>query len=173
MAKIGIFYASAGENTTGVAKRLKEAFEVEDGDFILMEDEFDDVSQFEDYDILFLGSSTWGQGDVHFSWVDPLFEITTDSISFEGKTVAFFGAGDCVKHKENFGSALGKLYQVFTKAEAQVVGFTDKSDYTYEGSLAQIGDKFCGLAVDNTNEAPKTTERVERWISQLKEELNI
>ena len=60
MSKIGIFYASAGGNTTIIAEALKEAFEVEDDDCILMEDDFDSVEQFEDYDVLFLGTSTWG-----------------------------------------------------------------------------------------------------------------
>jgi flavodoxin I len=95
MSKVGIFYASAGGNTTIVADALKEAFEVEDDACILMEDDFDGVEQFEEFETLFIGSSTWGQGDVHFSWVDPLFEISSDGIDFSGKKVAFFGAGDC------------------------------------------------------------------------------
>ena len=77
MSKVGIFYASAGGNTKLIADALQEAYDVEDDDCILMEDDFDSVEQFEDYDVLFLGSSTWGQGDVHFSWVDALFEISS------------------------------------------------------------------------------------------------
>ena len=80
MSKVGIFYASAGGNTKLIADALKEAYEVEDDDCILMEDDFDSVEQFEDYDVLFLGTSTWGQGDVHFSWVDALFEISSQKI---------------------------------------------------------------------------------------------
>jgi flavodoxin I len=171
VAKTGIFYASAGGNTTMVAEALKEAFDVDDNDFILMESDFDGISQFDDYDILFLGSSTWGQGDVHFSWVDALFEITSEDISFEGKTVAFFGAGDSKKHKEHFCSALGKLYEVFKSRGANTVGFVSKDEYHYQFSLSQIDGRFCGLAIDNVNEADKTPKRMEAWIGQLKEEL--
>ena len=171
MAKVGIFYASAGGSTTLIAEALKEAFDVEDDDCILMEDDFDSVEQFENYDVLFLGSSSWGQGDVHFSWVDALFEITSLNISFAGKTVAFFGAGDSKTHSEHFCSALGKFHQIFTKAGAKVIGFVDKEGYNYEASLAQIGDKLCGLAIDNINEASKTEERIEDWIEQLKSEI--
>jgi flavodoxin I len=171
VARVGIFYASAGGNTTKAAEALKEAFEVEDDDFVLMESDFDDISQFDDYDVLFLGSSTWGQGDVHFSWVDALFEITSEKVSFEGKKVAFFGAGDCKKHKEHFCSALGKLYEVFKNGGAEVVGFVDKGGYEYQFSLAEVNGRFCGLAIDNANEEGKTASRIEAWIEQLKEEL--
>jgi flavodoxin I len=171
VAKTGIFYASAGGNTTKIAEALKNAFEVDDSDFILMESDFDDISQFDDYDALLLGSSTWGQGDVHFSWVDALFEITSENVSFAGKKVAFFGAGDCKKHKEHFCSALGKLYEVFKSSGAEIIGFVDKSGYEYQSSLAEIGTCFCGLAIDNVNEEAKSAQRIEAWIKQLKEEL--
>lgn len=170
MANIGIFYASAGGNTTQVAEALQEAFELDDDACVLMEDDFDSVEQFEDFDMLFLGSSTWGQGDVHFSWVDALFEITSENISFEGKTVAFFGAGDSQTHGEHFCSALGKFYQIFTKAGAKVIGFVDKEGYNYKASLAEMDGKLCGLAIDNINEADQTQERIENWIQQLKRE---
>lgn len=171
MANVGIFYASAGGNTTQIAEALKEAFEVEDDACILMEDDFDSVEQFEDYDVLFFGSSTWGQGDVHFSWVDALLEIGSENISFAGKTMAFFGAGDSKKHGEHFCSALGKFYQLFSKAGANIIGFTDASEYDYEASLAVIDGKFCGLAIDNINESDKTDERIENWVAQLKEQI--
>lgn len=171
MSKVGIFYASAGGNTTIIAEALKEAFNVDDEACVLMEDDFDSVEQFEDYDTLFMGSSTWGQGDVHFSWVDPLFEISSDGIDFSGKKIALFGAGDAKTHGEHFCSALGKFYQHFSKAGAQCIGFVDASDYDYEASLAVMGGKFCGLAIDNINEEDKTQERIEKWIAQLKTEL--
>ena len=171
MSKVGIFYASAGGNIKLIADALKEAYEVEDDDCILMEDDFDSVEQFEDYDVLFLGTSTWGQGDVHFSWVDALFEISSQKMSFEGKTIAFFGAGDAKTHGEHFCSALGKFYQTFSKTGAKIVGFVDKVGYTYEASLAEIDGKLCGLAIDNINEPSKTQERIENWLEQLKEEI--
>jgi flavodoxin I len=154
-----------------IAEALKDAFDVDDDDFVLMESDFDDISQFGEYDTLFLGSSTWGQGDVHFSWVDALFEITSEDVSFDGKKVAFFGAGDSKKHKEHFCSALGKLYEVFKSRGAKAVGFVNKDDYEYQFSLAQMYGRFCGLAIDNANEADKTPARIEAWIKQLKEEL--
>ncbi|AFL68309.1 flavodoxin [Sulfurospirillum barnesii] len=170
MAKIGIFYASAGGNTRQIAEALKEAFALEDEACVFMEDDFDSVEQFENFDVLFLGSSTWGQGDVHFSWVDALLEIGSENLSFEGKTMAFFGAGDSQKHGEHFCSALGKFYDIFSKRGAKIIGFSDASDYSYEASLALIDNKFCGLAIDHINEPEKTALRIENWIAQLQSE---
>jgi flavodoxin I len=169
MAKIGIFCGTAGGTSMKVADALAEAFDVEE--VINMEEDFDDIDELLECDILFLGSSTWGQGDVHFSWVDVLLEIDDEGIDFSGKKVAFFGAGDCKKHGEHFCSALGKLYKTFTKAGAEPFGAVDKSDYSYEFSLAEIDGKFCGLGIDEHNESEKTEERIENWIEVLKKEI--
>lgn len=171
MANIGIFCGTAGGTSLKIADALAEAFDVEE--VINMEEDFDDIDQLLEYDILFLGSSTWGQGDVHHEWVDPMFEIESDGIDFSGKTVAFFGAGDSVKHGEHFCSALGKMYKTFTTAGATAVGSVDKDDYKYEASLAEIDGKFCGLAIDEHNESDKTEERIEKWIEVLKGELSL
>ncbi|QOP40711.1 flavodoxin domain-containing protein [Sulfurimonas marina] len=172
MAKYGIFVGTAGGTSMKVADVLAEEFGIDEDDIINMEEDFDDVEeQLLEYDVLFLGSSTWGQGDLHFSWVDPILEIEDDGIDFSGKTVAFFGAGDCKKHGEHFCSALGKLHQTFTNAGAKAIGAIAKDDYKYEFSLAEIDGKFCGLGIDEHNESEKTPERIEQWVGLLKSEL--
>lgn len=173
MANIGIFYGTAGGTSTKIAEALAEAFGVREENVVNMEDDFDGIEQLLEYDILFLGSSTWGQGDVHHEWVDPLFEITSDGVDFSGKTVAFFGAGDSVKHGENFCSALGKMYKTFVGAGAMPIGFIPKDGYTYEASLAEIEGKFCGLGIDEHNEADKTEQRINAWIDVLKSEAQV
>lgn len=171
MSKIGIFVGTAGGTSMKIAKALGKEFDVDKDDIINMEEDFDDIEQFEDYDILFLGSSTWGKGEVHFSWVDPILELEDEKPDFSGKTVAFFGAGDCKKHGEHFCSALGKLHKTFTGLGATAIGFIPKEDYEYEFSLAEIDGKFCGLGIDEHNEKGKTKERISNWIEVLKSEL--
>ncbi len=171
MSKMGIFVGTAGGTSMKVADALVEAFDIDENDVINMEDDFDDVDQLLEYDVLFIGSSTWGQGDVHFSWVDTVLEIEDDEIDFGGKKVAFFGAGDSKKHGEHFCSALGKLHKTFTKAGAKAIGAIPKEGYTYEFSLAQKGDKLVGCAIDEHNESDKTLQRIEMWIEKLKNEL--
>lgn len=172
MANVGIFCGTAGGTSMLVAQALAEAFSVEEDDLINMEEDFDDIEQFEDYDVLFIGSSTWGQGDVHFSWVDAQLEMEDEEMDFSGKTVALFGAGDCVKHGEHFCSAIGKLHKTFKDLGANVVGYVDKSDYSYEFSLAEMDDKLCGLAIDEHNEKEKTQIRITNWIEDLKTQIS-
>ncbi len=171
MGKMGIFYASAGGNTTAIAEAIAEKFEIDEEDMIFMEEDFDDIDQFEEYDVLFIGSSTWGQGDPHFEWVDPLLELDEETPDLDGKKVAFFGAGDSDKHGEHFCSALGKLYNTFTKCGAVPVGFMPKEEYSYEFSLAEIDGKLCGLCVDNHNEEDKTPKRIEQWLDIVEKAL--
>ena len=173
MANIGIFCGTAGGTSMKVAKALAKEFDIDEDDVINMEEDFDSIEQFEDYDILFIGSSTWGQGDVHFSWVDAQLEMEDEGLDLSGKTVAFFGAGDSVKHGEHFCSALAKLHKTFTKLGAKAVGFVDASDYKYEFSQAEMDGKLCGLAIDEHNEKGKTKERIKNWIEQLKGELDL
>jgi flavodoxin I len=172
MSKYGVFVGTAGGTSMKVADALVEAFGIDEDDVINMEEDFDDVEdQLLEYDVLFLGSSTWGQGDLHFSWVDPILEIEDEGFDFSGKTVAFFGAGDYKKHGEHFCSALGKLHKTFVGAGAEAIGSVPKENYTYEFSLAEIDGKFCGLGIDEHNESEKTEQRIEQWIKLLKSEL--
>lgn len=172
MAKMGIFVGTAGGTSMKIADALAEEFNIDEDDIINMEEDFDDIEdQMMQYDILFIGSSTWGQGDVHFSWVDPVLEIEDDEIDFSGKTVAFFGAGDCKKHGEHFCSALGKLHKTFTEAGAKAIGFIPKDDYDYEFSLAEIDGKLCGCAIDEHNESDKSDDRIALWIETIKADL--
>jgi len=170
MSKMGIFYASAGGTSKVIVDALVKEFGIDEDDVIFMEDDYDDVEQFEDYDVLFIGSSTWGQGDPHFEWVDPMLEIEEEA-DFDGKKVAFFGAGDYKKHGEHFCSALGKLYDLFTKKGASPIGLIDKELYTYEATLSVKDGKFCGCGIDEHNESDKTNERINIWINQLKTDL--
>lgn len=172
MSSMGVFCGTAGGTSLVVAEALAEAFGIEEEDVINMEEDFDDIDQMLEYDVLFIGSSTWGQGDVHHEWVDPQFEIESDGIDFSGKTIALFGAGDCKKHGEHFCSALGKLHKTFKNAGANLVGFVNKDDYSYEFSLAEQGDKLVGLAIDQHNEEDKTAQRIENWINSLKQEIS-
>lgn len=173
MSKMGIFVGTAGGTSMKVAEALAEEFGIEEDDIINMEEDFDDIEdQMLEYDVLFIGSSTWGQGDVHFSWVDPVLEIEDDEIDFSGKTVAFFGAGDSVKHGEHFCSALGKLHNTFSGAGAKIIGSMPKDGYSYEFSLAEMDGNLCGCAIDEHNEEDKTEERIKTWINVLKSDLS-
>ncbi len=172
MAKVGIFVGSSGGVTLGVAEKLQELFD--GAELINMEEDYDDLSQFDEFDVLLIGSSTWGQGDVQRDWVDPLYEMNNDEPDFSGKKVAFFGAGDQKSHPEEFVTALGKMKDIFTKLGADTeFGYTSVDGYSFKYSYAQKDSNFCGLAIDEINQEELTQERVENWVAQIKKEMGI
>jgi len=111
MANVGIFVGSSSGATQTAAEQLETLFE--GAELINMEEDYDDLDQFNEFDVLLIGSSTWGQGDPQRDWVDPLYEMENEEPDFSGKKVAFFGAGDQDTHGEHFVSALGKMKDIF------------------------------------------------------------
>lgn len=171
MSKIGIFFGSSSGVTRGAAELLQEQFS--DSELIDMEEDYEGVEQFNDFDVLLLGTSTWGQGDPQRDWVDPLYELDNDRPDFSEKKVAFFGAGDQKTHGEHFVSALGKMHDLFVALGAKPYGYTSTDGFTYEYSLAERDGKFCGLAIDDVNQEALTQERVNLWANQLKSEMQL
>ncbi|MDM5270833.1 flavodoxin [Sulfurovum sp. zt1-1] len=172
MANVGIFVGSSSGVTQEAAEQLEELFD--GAELINMEEDYDDLGQFEEFDVLLIGSSTWGQGDPQRDWVDPLYEMENEEPDFSGKKVAFFGAGDQDTHGEEFISALGKMKDVFSKLGADTeYGYWPTEGYTYKFSRAEKDGKFCGLAIDNVNQADLTEERISTWAEQLKSEMGI
>lgn len=168
MAKIGIFYGSTAGVTEEIAEKLVEYFDEDSCELVNMED-FDDFDDMLQYDYLLLGSSTWGSGEVQNDWRDPLVDMEDEKPDFTGKTIAFFGAGDCGTHGENFVSALGILYDSFKAAGATIVGDVPTDGYTFKHSYAVRDGKFVGLPIDEINESDQTDERIENWIDNLRE----
>ncbi|MEM8718162.1 MAG: flavodoxin [Cyanobacteria bacterium P01_G01_bin.39] len=168
MAKIGIFYGSTAGVTEEIAEKLVEYFDEGDCALYNMEDDFDDFDDMLQYDYLLLGSSTWGSGEVQNDWRDPLVDLEEERPDFTGKTIAFFGAGDCGTHGENFVSALGTLYDYFKGAGATIVGDVPTDGYTFSKSHAVRDGKFVGLPIDEINESEKTDERLEAWVESLR-----
>ena len=172
MASVGIFVGSSGGITQGVAEKLEELFE--GAELINMEEDYDDLEQFDDFDVLLIGTSTWGQGDPQRDWVDPLYEMDNDEPDLSGKKVAFFGAGDQESHPEEFVTALGKIKDIFSKCGADTeYGYWSTEGYTYKYSFAERDGKFCGLAIDDINQEDLTEARVNDWASQVKGEMGL
>lgn len=172
MANVGIFVGSSGGVTQGAAEKLEELFD--GAELINMEEDYDDLDQFEEFDVLLIGSSTWGQGDPQRDWVDPLYEMDNDEPDLSGKKIAFFGAGDQDTHGEFFVSALGKMENIFKKCGAETgFGYWPTEGYDFKFSDAKREDKFCGLPIDDVNQEDLTESRVTAWAQQVKSEMGL
>lgn len=165
--KITIIYGSDTGNTQSVAEQIAE--KIADKLPKLVEIEQASSSDFEDADILFLGTSTWGFGDLQSGWDD--FVSTLEDIDFSGKKVALFGLGDSASYADSFVSAMGTLYDTVVAKGATIIGRVATDGYDYSSSDAEKDGMFVGLPLDEDNESEQTEERIDTWLESLQTEL--
>lgn len=164
MKSIAIIYGSSTENTKSVAEKIAEQLSDFNPSLIDVADASE--NDFTENDVLILGTSTWGIGELQDDWEG--FFATFEGLDLSGKTVALFGLGDCEGYPDSFVSAMGILYDAAKAQGATIVGQVDTADYEFDDSEAVKDDKFVGLALDEDNESDKTDERVENWVAALK-----
>ncbi len=114
---------------------------------------------------LILGTSTWGAGELQDDWYDGIRVLQDADLS--GKTIAFFGCGDCESYSDTFVGGIGELYNSIKDSGANFIGAVSPDDYTFDDSEALIDGKFIGLPLDDVNEEDKTDERIDAWIEQI------
>lgn len=118
-----------------------------------------------EHEVLILGSSTWGYGEMQDDWGGLLADIERSDLS--GKTVALFGSGDQMSYSDTFVDAIGLIYEAVLKAGGKVVGFTSTDGFNFSGSKAVVDGKFAGLVFDDDNQPELTDERFTKWFSDV------
>lgn len=167
MKKTGIFYGSTTGNTESVAEKIAEQMGIGDEDVHnVAQARVEDVQP---YEVLLLGCSTWGVGEMQDDWNDFLFKLKDKDL--KGKTVALFGCGDAASFGSSFCDALGLIYHELQRTGCQFIGQVDSSGYRFDGSQAIEDNRFVGLPIDENNESDKTGDRIKAWTEQLKKEL--
>lgn len=165
MKTIGLFYC-AGRATSVIVEKLKAAFG--DSTIELVRIETVQKSDFEAYDNIILGVSTWFDGELPACWDEVVPELKT--IDMHKKRVAIFGLGDQQNYAENFVDGIGILAGIVEANGAKLVGQTAIEAYAFGKSAAVSGNRFLGLALDVDNQSDKTDERITKWVEQLKKE---
>ncbi len=120
-------------------------------------------------DVLILGTSTWGIGDLQDDWDAKIGLL--DNLDLTGKKVALFGMGDQFGFADTYVDGMGTLRDKVLKRGAAIIGETSAAGYSYSGSTAETDGKLCGLALDDTNEADLTPQRIQAWTEHLKAEI--
>ena len=125
-------------------------------------------AEMEDFeaDLLILGSSTWGLGELQDDWLSGIAML--DSLDLTGRKVAVFGLGDQNGFPDTFADAMGILAEKAEERGAAIIGETSSAGYAYSISAAEKDGRFRGLALDDNNEPEKTPDRIGRWVEQLK-----
>ncbi|MDD3636145.1 MAG: flavodoxin [Bacteroidales bacterium] len=174
MKKNVILYWAPGGNVEKNAKRIHEF--LAGHDFELMDLASFDTNEVENIQRFILGIATIGAeiwhdatGDNH--WND--FFVKNENVSFEGKQFAFFGLGDQVLYPDHFVDALGYLKEEVEKRNGTIVGQWPVGGYTFTDSEGMADGKFFGLALDEDKQDHLTPERIQKWVEQLKREMQL
>ena len=122
-------------------------------------------------DVLLLGSSTWGYGDLQDDWAAGIDLL--DAVDLAGKKVGLFGCGDSIGFADTFANALGTLADKVTERGGTLIGAIEPPAAYPTESMACRDGKFIGLALDSTNEADLADELTAAWIDQIKAEAGL
>lgn len=160
MKKIGIFYGSATGTTEKVARRIAALLSVPD-------EGIHDVgatapSAIAPYDILVMGSSTWGSGEMETDWYD--FTDALEVLDLKGKKAALFGCGDQTM-EDTFCSGVGELYDRLRPTGIEFIAPYDTIGYSFEHSKAvpENAVDAVGLLLDEVNLPELTETRLRGW----------
>lgn len=163
--KTAIFYGSTTGTTAEIAKRIAKAAGVADSDIF-------DVAKTEpaklgEYDLLILGTSTWGSGELQDDWYD--FAAGAAALDLSGKSIAIFGCGDETM-TDTFCNAVGELYDRLAGTGARFIGAFNTTPYSFEHSesVKSNDGMAVGLLIDEVNHPELTDARIAEWVKTLK-----
>lgn len=169
MTEMGLYYGSTMGNTKDAAVQIRTAFGT---DIVKVASiagaTAEDLNHF---DVLILGTSTWGFGDWQDDWA--AFQRELAQVDWSCKTVALFGLGDQYGYPDTFVDAMGLLHDVVAARGAQVVGVWEGQGYDFESSCAHRDGRFVGLALDADNQSEMTGARIREWVQGLRGELGL
>lgn len=167
MKKIGIFYGS----TTGTTKKIA-------GDIARVlgvgEEDVHDVasaspSEVGKYDILVLGTSTWGSGELQDDWYDFIAGLSV--LDLRGKKVALFGCGDETM-SDTFCSAVGEIHDRLKDTGAEFIAPYNVVGYHFDHSdaIPENDVEAEGLLLDEVNHPELTAARIAGWATLIHNE---
>lgn len=121
-----------------------------------------------EYDVLVLGTSTWGCGELQDDWYDAVKVLKKAGLS--SKEVALFGCGDSESYCDTFCDGIGVLYEELKGTGCKFIGnHVPTGDYNFSSSTAVVDGEFAGLPLDEMNESDKTEGRIDNWVKSLKD----
>ena len=162
MSKIGIFYGSSTGYTANVANKIAEALGVPSADVHDVANA--SPSQLGDYDVLLLGSSTWGNGELQENWAD--FIDGAEALYLKGKKIAIFGCGDETM-ADTFDNAMGIIYKRMKATGAEFIAPFNAEGYHFHHSGAKVDGKYVGLVLDEVNHPELTDARIAVWVAEI------
>lgn len=147
MKNICVIYGSSTGTCQGLAEKIGQQLSVQDDGIIDVQNLSADVVN--KYDVLILGTSTWGAGEMQDDWYDGVKVLKQAGL--QGKAVAVFGCGDSESYSDTFCGGMAELYNAAKDAGATMMGEVATDGYNFDDSEAVVDGKFVGLALDEVN----------------------
>ncbi|WP_170020007.1 flavodoxin domain-containing protein [Campylobacter sp. RM16190] len=160
--KIGIFYATGKGDTAKACEYLASKL----GAKVKAVKEVEQSSEFEDFDLLILASSSYGFGELHDDWKAKLCLLKEAKL--KGKKVAIVGVGNQERHGDNFCGGVVEFLPCIKGA--LLLGTSEKDGYKFDYSSSFINDKFIGLALDTKGDK-EYEKRIDKWVSEIKNQI--
>lgn len=165
--KIGLFYGSDTGVTEDIADKIISKWKI-----CPIEKHCVDmckIEDFEPYNFIFLGLSTWYYGELQSDWENFVDDFV--NIDFTGKTVALFGPGDQYGYDDYFVDGIGIIAEIVLENGGTIIGHFPTKGFDFIKSKALVNDDFFyGLAIDEDNQHNLTDQRIDQWIRILEED---
>lgn len=166
MKKTGIFFGTTTGTTETISKQIATLLDIHDSDLFNVADA--NIDAIDAYEVLLLGSSTWGFGDLQDDWEGFLNRLKEKDLT--DKTVALFGCGDGSAYDTTFCDAIGIIYEALQNSGCRFCGEWPTNDYNFSESKAVVDGHFVGLALDVSDDLNLSDERLNKWTAQLRKE---
>lgn len=168
---IGIYFGTETGNTEYIAEKIR--VRLNDCNIAAFKDISKcSVAELLAHDVLLLGISTWNIGDIQYDWEEKLGELASQN--YEGTKVGMFGLGDAAGYPDTFVDGLGILWEEIKEKGPELIGIWPITGYEFDASKGMHDDAhFLGVVIDEDGEPEKTDERLDRWVAQLRSELNL
>jgi len=166
MKKIGIFYGSTTGTTAKIAAGIAERLGVGPEDIHDVAETA--PSKVGDYDVVILGASTWGAGDLQedmATFIDGL-----KAMDLSKTEVALFGCGD-ENMADTFCNSVGEMYHRLHDTHAEFFAPFENDPYSYTHSDSDFKGMTVGLCIDQANHPELTEQRLDAWCEAIKQEI--
>ena len=131
MKKAIVIYGSTTGNTRTVADWIGDALSAAGLEVDVVDAAGAEPEQAAPYDLVVLGSSTWGQGELQDDFMGFYEDMSADELG--GKKVAVFGCGDSGMFPDNFCEAVDSIEQKAKECGAEIVAGSFKIDGEIDG----------------------------------------
>lgn len=165
MKKYGIYYGSQTGNTADVAQRIAKALGVSEGDIHNVA--HTSPTTVAPYEVLVMGTSTWGDGEIEADWYDFLDGI--EAMDLKDKKLAVFGCGD-EGMSHTFCNGVAELYERMLRTGIRPIGAFPAMPLEFDESKAVHDGNAVGLLLDEVNKPELTDSRIAAWTQEVKEQ---